>query len=479
MRNSNRLDTEFALDDASPAASRRWTSLVLPLALTALAIGAVTLFMRKVDADRDRILRDNRRVEEQAIREIKDILAESRSAAASYVAERQSAIDENNRRLQAEAKEVLSAIHRRLSSILERPRETRGNRRRDIAGFSQGFDGVRRLLEELPGDDTADWPVESLQAHAPELTSMLPSGYRLTVAENRIRPLIAVGGGTDAPGAERISASRELFFDDAGRYRSWIMQVEAAVIGEIRPPDAEDTANFLSGRFGALQLENGMEWGGCILGPNGSALAVFPQGGGTWGYGVAEGEWQATTNGRHFRVERMAASAPLAWAMAARISVPDPEPLPEAWEQATSDSKWGPALLALCLLSLASWIYAFRPAGRHSQTGQASPGAARAAPRLAARSEQENARQSMLAAQQPTRQPVPRGSLTRLQALHRGGANATGCKVLDNARSRILKDLAQRVRPKVPGRQPVAEPEAHMPQKTARPARISYTPVKA
>jgi hypothetical protein len=49
----------------------------------------------------------------------------------------------------------------------------------------------------------------------------------------------------------------------------------------------------------------------------------------------------------------------------------------------------------------------------------------------------------------PRRRVMPSGSLLRLQAIHRGREGGQGSRVLDQARSQVLRELAGRVRPVV------------------------------
>ncbi len=48
----------------------------------------------------------------------------------------------------------------------------------------------------------------------------------------------------------------------------------------------------------------------------------------------------------------------------------------------------------------------------------------------------------------PPAAAMPSGSLSRLQAIHRGKPGAQGSRILDHAKSPLLREMAERVRPR-------------------------------
>jgi hypothetical protein len=457
---------------------RLWPAIAAPAGLLFLFGLATWLFASKVDRDAEARDMANRRLESYARHEASEIAAAAVSAAGDFVTARVSARRQQEANLRMETRGVMDSLVRLLTATLEDNRRRSVNRRDNI-NFPSGFEGVRRFLEIMPRDSDDDPAKAALEANSPELASLLPAGFALTVVEDHAREMLALGGVTTGEGMLTASSTRELVFHDSKNERRWTLRLEVASPDQHPEPTAKEVAELLDRRFGSVRPD-GMAWRGWLLGGGEEISASFPAEASIRGnappYLEPAGEWKLLDGGELVWLEKASAHGSMDWQIGVSVSIAAPLEEPTYFEALWQDTSWAATLGGLAVLAVFSLIWFVRgmlssPLDAYPQIRAAEKAERRlvrdpAARRVVAEDEGvivadvDAAGRVRVSAPPSAPAPVraasapavmPKGSLARLQAMHRGKAVATGSRILDQARSPLLREMVKRVRPRPQG----------------------------
>lgn len=468
-----------------------WPAALLPLGLTAIFIAVFWLYTAKIEADQKLVLDEAGHLDSHAKVEARDIASAARASALTYVASKRDGRKVREERLRVEAKGILDSVFNLLSASLDKTRKT-GPQRRNVGSFPSGFNGLGDYLQYASPAATNDPAVDALQANTPEIVSLLGSGCSLAIIEDSAREIYSHGGGATLENSISVSLSRDFIFKDNDSTRHWSLLLRLAVPESQASPTAKDTAEFIARDLGARQLPGAL-WGGWLIAPTGDVAAAFSAATGqatqTPPFINIPGQWVDYEGERRVWLERSGGMEGLPWEVAVSVAIPRAPLVRDWWSALQDDSRWGATLGTLFLVVVAGWLwFAYNqilalPAVVPVSTapGPRSPHPTRfaeaAAPQrrlvrdparervipdapgvimadiaetVEVRLERVAAeRPAMPAAPAPKPQPIPSGSLLRLQSIHRGGEGGMGSRVLDQARSQVLKELANRVRPVV------------------------------
>lgn len=474
-----------------------WPTIIAPLVLTAMFGVTATFFVAKISADQERVDSETLRHEGYARVEAEDIAGRSRNLVQSFVETRLAKRRSQEKNLRLEVRGMMDAVHHLMAASLERTKSA-AVARREVGDFPSGFEGVKNYLELSAGKANADRYVSALRASSPELSALLPSGSSLTVVENNYHEILSLGGGNIPGNAISETMTRDFFWQDGGGSRQWTLQVRLSAPDDNPVPDARELAGFLTEKLGDVRLDR-VTWRGWLVDASGQAVAHFPAAKeGAAPSTALEAElpfvsmpryWTAIDDNRLVWLERPLAIPGQDFVPAVTVAIHRPPPPLEMTEEFWKDGKWSIALGALAALALAGWIWFVRTivAGRKappppvkSKREKAEPAAGKVRQRLVR--DETRARavpevQGVIVADidddgevtveavphisppqtSKPKIPIPSGSLFRLQAIHRGGKGMRGSRVLDQARSQLLRDLAGRVRPVVDGTSAVDE----------------------
>lgn len=346
----------------------------------------------------------------------------------------------------------------------------------------------------MPRDDGVDAARDALEANTPELATLLPAGYALVVVEDHAREMLAVGGVGSGENALSVSTVRDMVFDDGTAERRWTLRLDVSAPDQNPLPAAKDVAEFLGRRFGGVRQDR-MAWRGWLLGGGGEIAASFPAeatvGGSAPPYLEPAGEWKLLDGGelvwleRRQSVARRSDAAGPAWDVGVSVSIAAPPLDPTLFEALRADVSWAATIAGLALLSLAAWVWFARGFLSGSRSG--------AARRETAKTESVSAARKRLVRDPEARRTIPEdgevivadigeagkvtlsvpppafmptGSLARLQAMHRGRTGLQGSRILDQAQSPLLREMAARVRPRLEAR-PLQRPAAPQAQRPA------------
>ncbi len=479
-----------------------------PLGATLLFLGGAILFINKVGSDQQKADDAALRLESYARLEAGDLATRARSIAHLFVESRLQRRAEQEKNSHLLVRGVMDGVQRVLGAGLEKSRSA--STLRDVGEFPTGFEGLRVYLELAgSGDRNGNAALTALRACAPELAELLPPGCSLTVVENNFEELLSLGGGTMPENARVASVTREFIWGDGEEGRHWTLQVSLAEEDEFPYPDATELGAHLAEQLGGVRLADAV-WRGWLVDRSGKAVGSFPSSL-TGNVAVdatlppfvdAWDEWVEVDRSRLVWMNR-AESLPqvgLAPAVAVSIAMPPPPLVPA--DVFAKDLRWSTFLTAFLLLSLGLWAWFIRAMMTGRGLGNSSrrtvPAPAKAAPSDPQPRKRETAvppaplarsrlirtappvdrpasaeAASLIIADiddtgevhvetivQPPRGPalvIPSGSLQRLQERHRGGKGRKGSRVLDHAKSKLLRELAGRVRPVVEGRETTAK----------------------
>lgn len=465
-------------------AMRVWPAITAPLGMTLLLGVAVWLFVSKVAADQTRADTSALRLESYARMEARDLVERSRAAAQALADTRLTLRRNQERNLRLEVRGVMDAVYKLLRAGLEKAR-VGAAARREVGQFPTGFQGVRNYLEIAHSRPDPDRALSALRASSPELAALLPAGSSLSVVEDDFQELLSLGGNA-AEGVVGVAMTREFVWNDGTRDRDWTLRVRVTAPDEHPRPDARELALHLTGLFEPVRLD-GVAWRGWLVDAAGQVAAVFPVPADGAPPGPADGappfvdrtqHWVAVDDDRLVWLEKAEAVEELPLAPAVAVSIGHPAPPLDLAEEFWKDRRWNLTLGALAFLSLIGWGWFFRGmlASRRNAAVEkllAAGTAARSRPRQRLVRDDSIARtipevQGVIVADigddgavrleapvdvpAPSPKPraaIPSGSLFRLQGIHRGGKGVKGSRILDQARSQVLRELANRVRPVV------------------------------
>lgn len=431
----------------------RWPAFILPAMVTIILSALLYLFIYTVDSAQRKSEQEKQHNREFAILEANELLLTASDALNKLYLERGEAINARDRRLQQEAKEILDATHRLISASLEKPRET-SSPRQGISDFPHGFEGVRKFLEHTPWLDNNDRPFETLQANAPEIAALLPAGSRLTIIENHAKEILGLGNAA-AQETAKAYAVRDLLFNDGKNYRSWTMQVEIAGSDKLNPLSSEEITDILDNRFSQVRFDS-LLWRGVVFNRNDQATAYFPKSvtAAEAPLPVAQEIWQTIGENRIARLER-AKQGNHEWQIGIITALYEPPPPPMYWELLSGDLRWGGTIAFVSAACLFAWLNLLLRwhRGKNSRqrrivknlTGERTL-AQNSGLIMADFDNPGGLKISTLNTALPVK--IPKGSLYRLQALHRGGEGISGSKILEQAKNPILRDLGSKIRAK-------------------------------
>lgn len=460
---------------------RVWPGLAAPLGLTLILGVCLWLFTAKVETDRENIVTASLRQESYARLEAGEFASAAGAMAGEFVKARLSARAAQERNMRLEVKGVLDSVYRLMTLSLDSARK-KAVARREVGAFPPGFDGVGSFLALAPRDDAIDEAKAALQANSPELSALLPSGYSLAIVEDNARELLSLGGGTPHDGHVVTALSRDFLFNDGDKSRHWSLRVELAAPDSHPVPAAGEVAAHLGERMAGFRVDGGV-WGGWLLGRSGEIAAAFPaaraESGGAPPFIDTVGEWIELDGKRMVWLEKAGRSDSLEWTPAVAVAIDTPPPLPELADEFWGDKRWSLTIGALALLALFGWAWFVKSLVAPGRAASAAPAVAAKRPAASGAERVPLPRQRLVRDEESPRlvpevqgvivaditddgvvrlrdaaKPKPRlpekmpvGSLLRLQSRHRGRKGAVGSRVLDQARSQVLRELAHRVRP--------------------------------
>lgn len=482
---------------------RVWPAVVAPLGMTLLLGIAVWLFLSKVASDQRAVEDETRRLESYARHEVADLAARASFLADAYIDERVRQRTERERNIQVELRGVSEAVRRALDSILEKSRAT-VSAPSDVSDFPAGFEGLKILLEMEAAPRTGDSVLSTLQAHSTELSALLPAGCSFSLIEDSSVGFFSVANGPAPENARIETMGREYAWEDGENSRRWTLQVSLSETDDLPAPDARTAAARISDGLSGARLD-GLPWRGWLVDAGGEAVASFPVVSDAASettelppYLDIPGEWIEIEGRRLIFQERGPALKELGLVPAVAVAMDTPPPPLDIQEEFWKDKRWNLTLGLLALLSAGLWGWFVRalvvsrgaaaarserapaPAPAHSRATEARTGNA---PRQRLVRDASAARrvpevQGVIVAdinddgevvveaelhQAPLpprpRMVIPTGSLLRLQERHRGGRGRQGSRVLDHARSQLLRELANRVRPVTGAASPHADAE--------------------
>jgi hypothetical protein len=448
--------------------------LSLPLALSLALAGGVWLFREKTIAEREGSSAAARRLERYAVQEASDLARASAQAAEEFVRARRDARRAQEDAMRLEVRGIMDAVCRLVSLSLERSRQPNAERR-EVGSFPSGFDGLRRSLEIMPGQDGGgDAAHAAIQANTPEISALLPSGYALTIVEDHAREMLRLGSVRAGEGFVGAAAVRDLMFADASRSRRWTVKLELTAQDSHPPAGPKDLAEFLDRRLGNVRPD-GVEWRGWVISGRDAVVASFPA---STADGRAElpfvdgvGQWREFDGERLLRLERAGQPPGVDWDFGVSVAIVPPGMPPEFPDALFVDENWAIALGCLAFFAALGWVwFGVRTSGRKGEAARSKEatvqaGSAAGTGRRVIRDESAQRTipdvQGVIVADLPgdgkahierelrrrRLEEIPSGSLARLQAIHRGKKNGEGSRILDQARSPLLRKLADRVRP--------------------------------
>ncbi|MCD8351309.1 MAG: hypothetical protein LUC93_11940 [Planctomycetaceae bacterium] len=487
---------------------RAWPAVVWPLGATLLFLGGAILFINKVGSDQQKADAAALRLESYARLEAGDLATRARSLGHLFVESRLQRRAEQEKNSHLLVRGVMDGVQRVLGAGLEKSRSA--STLRDVGEFPTGFEGLRVYLElSGAGDRGNNAALTALRACAPELAELLPPGCSLTVVENNFEELLSLGGGTVPDNPRVTSVAREFIWGDGEESRHWTLQVSLAEKDEYPYPDAAELGAHLAEQLGNVRLADAV-WRGWLVDRSGKAVGSFPS---SLSGNVAVDanlppfvdawdEWVEVDRSRLVWMNRAESLSQIGIAPAVAVSIAMPPPPLVPADVFAKDLRWSTFLTAFLLLSLGLWAWFIRAmmtgrgAGMSSRRTVAAPASAPAPtapvvpqprkrgaavpipplPRgrlvraasaerpigadaanlIVADIDDETGEVHVETIVQPPRGPaivIPSGSLLRLQERHRGGTGRKGSRVLDHAKSKLLRELAGRVRPVVEGRE--------------------------
>ena len=340
-----------------------WPGLAVPFGFTLLLGLAGWLFVNRVEAERERVIDASRRMESRARLESAEIADAAAVAAGDFVSTRLTARQAQERNLAAEAKGVMESVGRLITLGMER------NRRhlaavRDVGSFPSGFEGLERVFGMMPREEAGDRARAALEAHSPEIASLLPAGYALTVVEDHAREMLSLGafGG----GADMMTAvvTRDLIFDDNHNQRRWTLRLEVNSPDQYPTPTAADVASHLEQRLGGVRPDL-TAWRGWLVNANGAVAAAFPAESGrdfrAVPYINAPGQWRLLDDGGSLVwLEPLRQSGGIEWRVGVSVMIPAPEMELTFADALEADMSWAATLAGFALACLASWIWLIR-----------------------------------------------------------------------------------------------------------------------
>lgn len=462
---------------------RAWPGIIAPVGLTLLLVVSAWLFSQKVAGDQAKNEAAAARLASYAQLEARELAVSADSHLQTFVESRQAARRNQESNLRLEVRGVMDAVYRLLASGLEKSRKSAASRR-EVGPFPPGFDGVRSYLEIAPVGRKTDEAAAALHSCSTELATLLPSGCSFAVIEDSSRELLSLGGGVPPEGAISEVMTREFMFNDGPESRHWTLRIELTAPDAHPVPDAREAASLITEKIGHIRLDN-VAWRGWLVGPDGETKSVFPLAGEgeTTRSGVGDPppfidmphEWIEVDGRRWVWLERQQGRKGMAWAPAVAVAVPSPAPPLVLGDEFIKDRRWSLTIGALTLLTLIGWVWFVRLwalSGREEEDAPAEPAPTRSGgTRTRQRLVRDDSRTRAIpevqgvivadigddgsvniappAAVHGTSMPrvMPSGSLFRLQGIHRGREGAPGSRILDQARSPVLRELASRVRP--------------------------------
>jgi len=313
-----------------------------------------------------------------------------------------------------------------------------------------------------PAAVDSEWPEIALLTASADLAQRMPPNCSLTVCQEGGRMLLRLSGKTASATEKQLETTRRLEFDINGKLRCWFLTVamNAPVLPEVT---AGEIAEELGRRLGLANSEH-EAWRGIIIDAEGKILEVFPAiapGPRVMPLPSRSGEWLAIdgpVQPRLTRLDRLSlASAP--WSIGMQIVIDAPALFAAMEKRIYEDWRWagllGLSAFAFCLCSLVALLRPLRAqpvltpvAAAPRLVPKAGSGRSRAAgitfAEVIAGDEQTSI---MLHDSLPPRQGAPGDSLRHLQQMHRGAPALGSTRILDHARSALLRELAKKVRP--------------------------------
>ncbi len=330
--------------------------------------------------------------------------------------------------------------------------------------------------------DDADWPERLLAKCGRDLATLVKPGCVLTVTNELGHSVLRLGAEEPETQAMVAESERTFLFPVKPQARRWRLRVQAYDVRVPPPPAPRELAERLESD---LALGGRSDIRGVLYEPNGEPLLLFPADApsteqlalppklGSWTRTVSRGAPKVT------RLDTLPDLHPCSWRIGMQMAVPDPALWVRVQRMLEADARWAGLVAAAVLLTLGSLVAGGLGLRRRRSARRESKRRGRDGPRLVRRdggrvvSEDakivvaevgvaEAADEAGTGGEEGTvRVRFRPGSLKRLQATHRGSAHASGSRILDHARSPMLRALVTRVRPTKPrtaGTQSEGEP---------------------
>ncbi|MDR0869145.1 MAG: hypothetical protein LBP75_11865 [Planctomycetota bacterium] len=272
-------------------------------------------------------------------------------------------------------------------------------------------------LAEVPADP--QWLEKLLQECSLDFKNLLPPNSDLVIAEVGKQVLLTLGDGEITADEVRQESSLPLILQEFGDSRQLMLTL---VLADVNAPAVPTPAGMARALAARLQ-SSGDELRGFVIDEDDAVLATFPENGGVRALLPNDRLWVALPDGRSAAYCQMsfapAANRDYPWSLGLQIIIPQAGAAERLGDLAATHPFGAVIFVLSCLLLLA----AFGVAAFLAWPAPAAPA-------------DENARTETL---------TPRlDSVRRLQQNHRQNGEAS--EVLLTAKSRILRDLAARIR---------------------------------
>jgi hypothetical protein len=403
----------------------------------------------------------------QAERQNADRLRENAGKLQALVDEAQAATDklvasrrEEIRQLEEKLKSEASALSGDIQIVIQNAVTEYRNgvvgwhdQSREALAEFKWLDGVSPSEYSRP-EEQSDWPEKVLLGCGPTLLKKLLPGQTLTVLESGQRPILHLNGGEAAGNSVAQAAERQFLFQAAGENRLWKIRVSAAESPKNPCLDEKFLAETLAATATAEKFSSGM-FRGIVFDQEGNPACTFPRGAQSVKDAplpAKENDWLAPDENGEY-LTRLVAAKEGEWRVGGQITFRNYSPTEQAWRIFREDKAWPLGLGSTLFLALAGMAAAYFRQPPPAIAPEEQRGAEiRLVKKEGAREFSENPQVLMAEIPDRSAAPTPRirrrvKSLKVLQQVHRGSSLKEGSRILDHARSPILKELAGKVRP--------------------------------
>ncbi len=323
-------------------------------------------------------------------------------------------------------------------------------------------------------EDGPDWPERLVAACRRDLAALVKPGCVLALLDDTGREVLRIGSDEVKKRGEGLTAesTRSFTFKTAKGAKEWRLSVIAGDAGVAPSPSPGEYADMIVEQ---LELAGAGNLRGVVYDEHGKPLVIFPRN--APGLDVLPlpakvGKWVAFDAGKEKpagMISMLATLPPLApckWRLGMQVAMPDIDVESRVGAMLRQDMRWTVFLGGALFLFLASLGWTLirsgdapgRKSGVHGSNERIS-----LVRKDGARPVGDDARVLLAEVQGGDGDSAGRprvrvrvgeqrcrpGSLKRLHAMHRGMTVGESCRIMDHARSPLLKELILKVRPSI------------------------------